>query len=467
MKKSKLLDVFRSLEGNQIRLLGEFLDSPYHNKNQLACKLFKYLERCYPDFKDKKIERKLVFSKIFPKEPYNDLKMRHLFSLLLKCTEEFLIAEAQKEDPTLSNILLLQEYRKLKLQKHFSATLRKISDLRKKNNKKGIQYFYHSYRIEQEVELIDSLFQERRNETNLQNVSDQLDAFYVTSKLKQICEIVSYQHLFNQEYELKMMQEILDHLEENHYQNPVINIYYYGFLTLKEPENRNHFLHLKKELIQHQHELSRDELADAHALARNSVIRRMNLGAKVYQELLDLYKLGLEVGILLDEKGEMSPASFKNIVAVGLRVKEFDWVKSFIESHSKKINTQERDSYRKYGMARWHFANGDYEEVIFLLNQINYADIFMMLDSKVVLMQTYYESEEFDALESLLESFNQLLIRKKILGYHKDNYRNTSKFIRQLMNLNGYDRQAKNLMQKKIKETKAVSIREWLLSKLV
>jgi len=425
-----------------------------------------YLTKCYPDFKDDKVHRESVYKAVFTGE-FNDLKMRHLSSLLLKTTEEFLVVEAQREEKVLSNILLMQEFRKLKLQKHFSASLRKTRDIRDKEEKKGIPYFYHSYRIEEEIELFDSTIKERRDETNLQKVSDQLDAFYVTSKLKQICEIFTYQHLFNQNYELKMMDEILDHLKSNAYENPVINIYYYGFLTLRDRDNDEHFYKLKEELVKHKHSLAKEEFGDAHAMARNYAIHSVNRGKpELLSELLDLYKLALEMGMLLDEKGELSPSSFKNILFIGIKAKEIGWVEQFVKKYSKKITPSVQDSFRKFALALLNFEKGEYQDTIYLLNQIEYSDIFMMLDSKMILMKAYYEMDEYDALESLLESFNQLLIRKKILGYHKEIYRNSTKMIKQLLHLSEFDKDKRAELKEKVQNSKIAVVKGWLLEKL-
>lgn len=426
-----------------------------------------YLTKCHPDFKDEKVHREAVYKSVFPGK-FDDLKMRHLTSLLLKTTEEFLVVEAQKEEKVLGNILLMQEFRKLKLSKHFAASLRKTRDIRDKEEKKGIPYFYHSYRIEEEIELFASTIKERRNETNLQKVSDELDAFYVTSKLKQICKIFTYQHLFNQNYELKMMDEILDHLKANAYENPVINIYYYGFLTLQNREKDENFYKLKEELINHKSALAIEEFSDGMGMARNYAIHKVNNGRQEFViELLDLYKLGLETGILLDEKGELSPSSFKNILGVGLKAKEVEWLETFVKKYSKKIPANVQDSYRKFAWASLHFEKKKFQETIYLLNQIDYIDIFMMLDAKTALMKSYYELSEYDALESLLESFNQLLIRKKILGYHKEFYRTTSKVMKQLLHLSEYDKEKRRELREKIEDPNMrLQIKDWVLEKL-
>ena len=66
-------------------------------------------------------------------------------------------------------------------------------------------------------------------------------------------------------------------------------------------------------------------------------------------------------------------------------------------------------------MARVYFFKKEYDKVLELLQQVEYDDVFYLLDAKVALIKTFYELEEIDSLVALLDSFKMLLRRKKIL----------------------------------------------------
>jgi hypothetical protein len=83
-----------------------------------------------------------------------------------------------------------------------------------------------------------------------------------------------------------------------------------------------------------------------------------------------------------------------------------------------------------------------------------------------MLLKMYYEEEEFDVLESLLESMRNYVQRKKVIGYHKSNYRNIIRYTRRLLRVNPYDREAKQKLGHEISEAQPLTEREWLLRQL-
>jgi hypothetical protein len=71
-------------------------------------------------------------------------------------------------------------------------------------------------------------------------------------------------------------------------------------------------------------------------------------------------------------------------------------------------------------MARVYFFRKEYDKVLELLQQVEYDDVFYLLDAKLTLVKTFYELKEFESLSALLDSFKMLLRRKKIIS---DEYR--------------------------------------------
>ena len=99
--------------------------------------------------------------------------------------------------------------------------------------------------------------------------------------------------------------------------------------------------------------------------------------------------MALDMDLLL-EKGIMSPWNYKNITAVGLRLEEFGWVQDFLLKFKPHLAPAHRDNAYKYNLAKLHFAKKDYDKVLELLREVEYDDIFYSLDSRSMLLKTYY-----------------------------------------------------------------------------
>ena len=91
---------------------------------------------------------------------------------------------------------------------------------------------------------------------------------------------------------------------------------------------------------------------------------------------------------------------------------------------------------------------------------------FLLLGTKTLQLKIFYEQNEFDALESLLETLRVYLQRKKDLGYRKTVYGNFFYFVRKLLEKESFSQKEKDAFIDEVKSTKAFSEKEWILEQL-
>ncbi|MFN0214692.1 MAG: hypothetical protein ACKVT2_10590, partial [Saprospiraceae bacterium] len=101
-----------------------------------------------------------------------------------------------------------------------------------------------------------------------------------------------------------------------------------------------------------------------------------------------------------------------------------------------------------------------------LLQQVELEDPLNNLHARRMLVRSYYELGEQDALESLLQSFGTYLNRQKNLGYHQELNLNFVRFMIRLNKLSPADKASKEALLKDISAEKQMAEREWLLEKL-
>ena len=70
-----------------------------------------------------------------------------------------------------------------------------------------------------------------------------------------------------------------------------------------------------------------------------------------------------------------------------------------------------RDDVFNYSMAQLHFYLKNYSEVLQLLQQVEYLNIFYKLGSKKLLIETFYELQEWDSLDSAMNAFRVFIHR--------------------------------------------------------
>jgi hypothetical protein len=358
-------------------------------------------------------------------------------------------------------------YLERQLPKHLEASIRTAERLQQQVLYKNETYYHHQYHINLLKTKYLTIRHERKTEPNFQELLDSLDAYFIISKLRFASGVYNYNNLFKHEYNIKLIDELLAHIAKVDYSHmPTIQLYYYTLLTLMDGGDKTHFTMLKQLLIQSSDALPVNEMRSLHALARNYCIKRLNNGDNAYAaEVFDLYKLALSTELLFDN-GILSQWTYKNIVAAGLKNKEYQWTEEFIYKYKSYLPPRYQEGFFAFNLARLLFEKKQYTDIISVLGQADFDDLHTTLSVKSILLKTYYELDEIEVLFSLLDSFRIYLIRKKGLSYHKDNYLNIIKFTRRLLNLNKHNTQAVEKLKMQIKSTRILTEKPWLLSKL-
>jgi len=464
MNKSKLAEIFFLLSPYERNQLQKFVHSPFHNQHAGVTALFGYLDDL-PSPDPAILDRKIVFKSIFPRETFNDLKFRHTCSYLLRLIEDFLAWKELQEDGQNRDIYLLKAYRSRNMSKAFDSGWNAVAKSFRNSEIRDLNYHYCHYQ----------LFSEKYNRTGarsievhplLLQINDELDIYFIINKLKQACNMLSHQRMFNTTYSFPMLEEIIAHIHrQNLQQIPEVGIYFNAYMVLTD-EGEEHFLRLKEQIARYYKTFRQEEMRDIYLLAINYCITRLNKGEMRYtREVFDIYKEGIENGVLF-ENGVLSPWTYKNIAAAGLKLNEIAWTENFITSGRDALPKPYRNSFFVYNTAKLDFARKDYRSVARALNNVEIEDLFTNIDAKVTLVKTYFEMAEYHLLDYLLDNLGQLLRRKKVMAYHRSNYSNFISFVKRLVNLKTYDPGKKKRLTQDIVASEILTEREWLMEKL-
>jgi hypothetical protein len=116
-----------------------------------------------------------------------------------------------------------------------------------------------------------------------------------------------------------------------------------------------------------------------------------------------------------------------------------------------------------YCKAILFFIKGDYEKCRDLLIHFDYDDILLTTQAKSMLIRLYYEQDEYDLLEALLESTRNYLARKKVMGYRREQVMSMIRLTRKLVRVNPYDEKRKEKLKQEIVQAKYFAEKGWLL----
>ncbi len=328
-------------------------------------------------------------------------------------------------------------------------------------------YYQHCYESEL-VHLVHATAGMKRDEkSNIGEVVEYLDRFYLARKLQLCCEIFNVRNILSVDYNLFLLDEILSHLRNKSYEDtPVIRVYFRILMTLLESENEEHFTQLRQLLIEHETKFTLTELREMYQYVLNYCIKKINLGNISWQQtLFEIFKITIANKVLMSE-GHLSHWDYKNIVTISLRLKEFAWSSDFIVKYKQSLLPAERENAYVYNLANLYFATGEYSRSLQLLRKVEFSDVYYQLDSKSILLKTYFELDEADSFFYHATAFRTFLRRNKLVSdYQRTIYLNLIRYTTQLMRASGTRRKVAAI-RKKVEENRNVADLNWLLGKI-
>ena len=470
MRNTKLYSILEHFDKYEQNRLRKYLQSPYFNKNQTLVELFELLVTDVNSTKSKDFEKEHVWALLSLPPPYDDVRFRKYYSDLLKSVEGFLCQQVYDTDAVRQAADLIQAVGQKKMEKLYNSTMRTARRLSKDQPFRHAQFHLKQYLIELNYYDMMEFETKRGARTNVEEIANNLDAFYLGEKLRIYASVLTQQHFVSQEYKVKLIDEILAYLRSqagNFIDTPAVAMYFQVYLTLSEPDETEHYFKLKELLNQFGLLFPKDEALDLYGYALNYCIRKINHGKQDFlEELFFLYNqlIHKEIIFLNDE---LSPWDFRNIVVIALRLGRYEWVENFIMEFNHKVPEIYRDNAVTFNLAQLYFYQKKYDKVIEQLRNVEYEDVSYNLNSKTMLLTTYYETDEYEPLYSLFESFRTYLNRQKELPTdRKVSFKNLIQFTKKLTKIMPGDQKALEKLKEEIAATGNVASLNWLQEKI-
>jgi hypothetical protein len=471
LKNRKLYYLLSDLGNRERSRLRDYLHSPYFHPLPELNRLFDLLEEDYRALGLPYPEPAAVWARLYPDRAYEDLAFRTMSSQLLRKIEGFLEQEALQDKPVWRERMLLAELEKRRLDRHLHYVLQRSRKTLEQNPQKDSEQQIGIYHLELAQHRFNARQAIRSQKLAPAAALSALDNYYIGSRLRLACEILNLQHIVQIPEQAAAMEEVEGLLRRSRGSGSPSVLLYGSVWTMLRAAAPGEAEAAYRELRGHMENqagfLPQEEQYEIWIHAINFCIRQANRGQIEYlRELLGLYQEALQRDLLL-ERGQLSPSNYKNMVTVGLRVGEYTWVRRFIQTYREVLPPAFRDNAYTYNLAVYYYTLGHYEQVLELLREVEYDDVFYNLDSKVLLLKVYYETEESDALFSLFDSFAVFLKRNKVLsGYHKTINLNLIRYLKRLSRLPPGKSKALEELQQRVEATREISALQWLTEKL-
>ena len=457
LKVKELIDV---LSPNEVRSFRLYLKSPLYNSSESLSNLFELL------LGTESISKNVLFVRMFGEVPYNDKKMRYLFSDLTSHLEKFLSLLEFEKDSEEESLYRQKSLSERNVKKAYSFTMIKSSA---KENSEKARSFMNKYRSEEIAHLFNARQHSRLAQLNYTGLLKSLDQFYFVRKLQLQCELINLKNVLNKQFEVILIDPICEYLVSNSFlSSPLIEVYYYILISLKGNKEESFDAYEKIISITNEfrNKLAVEDLNNIYQYAKNFCIRRINSGEDNFRLILfDLYKSILKNKRLM-KHDHLSPWEFKNIVTLGLRLKEDEWVKDFISRFINFLPPHERKNALTYNTAMLYYFKKNYKFVLKYLQEVEFTDLYYQLDSKSILLKVYFENDEQEALLHHIAAFKIFLLRNKnISAYQLSIYKNFIKYSLKIFRA-GSNSKKLEALRLEISSAANISDRSWLTERI-
>lgn len=472
MENSKLLELLRVLEPKEISRLGDFLRSPFYNKQDIQIRLYEDVIRFAPEYQSPELDKNAVFARIFGKTAvYNDSKMRLLMSDAVKLVEKF-IAVVKVENIEVSYGIELMHFYTERLPKYFEPTLKLTKRVNEKYLKSGIisGYFYYNYLIELSLAEYNTHINSNDPNSNIWHSAKALDAYYFVSKLRDFCHMYALKQSISSNKQIIMEEDIIRYIEVYNYHDvPILNMFYAAYLLITKSDE-HHFELLRTYLKEYTGIINDNDMRNFYIWANNFCSKQFNKGNNRYYSIaLELFQQQIDSKIIYAKETFPQPV-FKNIVTIALRAKKIDWASNFVENYYRLLQDTCRELVYRYSLAQICFAKQDYpqaQQQLWEAQQQPNKDLYHKTGIYRLWLKLYYTIGEIDTLENALNTYRVFLHREKVISATSlQANRNFINTMYKLLELPFHSLDKIVQCEQKVLACDYVAERDWLLEKI-
>jgi hypothetical protein len=471
MQNTPLFQVLQTLGKRERAELLRWVQSPFVNRRPEVARLYERLCQLLDrDVSEENYRKTALWPQLFPPNsqslipnPYNDSVMRYTISFLFQAVKEWIAYREWMQDGTTVRLQLVRGLRKKGLSKVFE---KEFKNLENPGPTERQSVDFHLAQYQTRFERWEAEHRTGLGETGqLQSASKSFGAYVASSALRHGCAALDKSKATFSSETFDFLPETLAAVKAGRYADiPAVQVYFHCF-RLMQTEGETHFQALKNLLTQHTGLFPPEEIRDVYMVTINFCIRRLNTGAREYVgEAFDLYRGGLERGIILDN-GLLPKATYQNIMLLALALDEWAWARQFLEDYRTALAVGERHNAYHFNLALWHFRKKEYAEAQEILRRVEFRDVHYNLDARRMMVRMYLDRGEVSALDSLLHSFRTYLQRHRNIGYHRELNFNFLRCVQKLVQLEPGDEAARQKLHLKILNEKYLAEREWLLGK--
>ncbi len=465
MIKSKLFVLLETLSKDELDKFGDFLRSPFFNKSAPLVKLFSVYRKYYPEFNNKNFTKEKVFAAAFPGKNFKEALLRNYNSDLLKLGEDFLIQLNLNRSEITPKRHLLSELNMRNIHSLFESSYKSALKKLENSESRDTSYHYDRYFIKQEKDLYNS-FMKNFSPGDKKDSEESFINFFLSVLMEMYAYIINQRDVLKVKYDFILFDELVKLVESKSGMLAPVVLMHFNRLMLHHTGQEKYYLLLKEQADKHGSLTETVNHFDTYICLINYVRKYKDTEkTETIRELFELRKIIIEKNILVGEN-YISHNVFHNQVKSGLKLKEFEYVRNFIESYKGRLLESVRHNTYHYSLATYYYETGNNRDALKHLLLIT-GSSFDILEIKNLAARIYWQENDFDLISSSLASYKQYIAKNRKLD--KDKAKNHSGFIAMMEKLFRYKYDGKKIDLGELKKealNSAIVYKKWVVDSI-
>ncbi|MBI5726655.1 MAG: hypothetical protein HY965_02295, partial [Ignavibacteriales bacterium] len=349
MLKSSLLQIVGSLSSQEFIEFGDYVRSPFFNKNESVIRLYDYLALSFPDFEDELLNKETMFKKLFPGAKYNESFVKTLIFNLSHLAEDYLGYIQYRKEPMGEETRILRELEERNIEGPFLRKLTAAEGNLEKVKYKNENFFLSKYNMQS---FREAHWLSNQRFLNYKDLPEQeaytkyrsILTFFFIKILKEFSLVDTQKKIVNFEYEFEFMDILFEYLKENYekYNSTLLSLVFNKALMLKEGKPE-YYLKTKELLVDEMDKIVWIDRFNAMSALSAFAIDQFYKGSADYmKERFELHKIILENNLYSSSEkgGYFDEQLFINIVVVAIQMKDLVWCENFIKKYEPQLNPE-------------------------------------------------------------------------------------------------------------------------------
>jgi len=475
-----IVELLESFSAKELRGLQKIVSCSYFNTDRYVIKLLEVLIKKVLHQTDiNQLIQLRLYNQVFSdlpaaKKELNQKQkaiLRSKISSLTRLAERFISIEALEQsdqhqyDIKLNALLDKKQYRLFN--KHLKKAENLAIEKQEKNNESDFKYQVevNKFRWLYETGLLI------KND-NINEIIEILDIDYLSKRMNFTINALQLRtRKPKNNYDLKVVQLIDNEVFEEHLKGayPYLKLQM-ASIQLSLHETGEALTKLLGLLETNETFISREELIGYYTIALNFCTMMTRKGELQYlKNHFDIFKkMDKKKLLTIDEL--MPLQGMKNIVLIGCKAGEFEWVHYIIEKYTPYVNASYRMDVQKFNLGYLAFQQCNYEQAINHLLEVNNFQKSYDIDKRMLILKSYYELEKHysEPTAQLFRSIEAFVMNnKQYTDIDKKVYKTT---IRIFYNLYRYKHKVGKItldtMTEKIEQAEYIASKTWLLEKI-